>query len=58
MNIFEPIKTNRDPVLNNNDLSNSFVEIAKLLSSVDTTSPEAKLNETSINDNNGGRIIL
>jgi len=39
--------------------SNSVLkEIIDLLRLVDTKSPEAKQNETSISDNNGGRIML
>ncbi len=33
-------------------------EIIDRLRSVETDSPQAKLNETSISDNNGGRILL
>ena len=33
-------------------------ELFNLLSAVDTTSEEAKLNEWSMDDNNGGRILF
>lgn len=36
----------------------SFVELIKVLQDIDTLSPKAKINEESIDDNNGGRIIL
>ncbi len=36
----------------------SFVELIKVLQEIDTSSPKAKINEQSIDDNNGGRIIL
>lgn len=36
----------------------SIIELISLLLSVDINSVEAKLNETSISDNNGGRILL
>lgn len=35
-----------------------LVELVEALQQVDTSSPLAKLNETSIVDNNGGRIEL
>lgn len=38
--------------------SNSLVELVEKMRSVDTESKEAKLNATSISDNNGGRIDL
>ena len=39
--------------------SNSVLrEVIRLLALVDTKSQQAKLNETSISDNNGGRIML
>jgi len=37
---------------------NPFAELIKILKQVDTDSPLATLNETTISDNNGGRIIL
>ena len=33
-------------------------ELMKALEAVDVNDPKAKLNETSISDNNGGRILL
>jgi hypothetical protein len=38
--------------------SDPIVAMADYLSSVDENSPQVKLNETSIPDNNGGRIEL
>ncbi len=35
-----------------------LIELVEALQQVDTSSPLAKLNETSIADNNGGRIEL
>jgi hypothetical protein len=35
-----------------------LVELVEALQQVDASSPLAKLNETSITDNNGGRIEL
>jgi hypothetical protein len=34
----------------------ALVELIEVLQGIDTTSPLAKLNETSMPDNNGGRI--
>lgn len=36
--------------------SNPIIKVVETLSKVDTSSPEAKLNKDSMNDNNGGRI--
>jgi hypothetical protein len=36
----------------------SLLKLIEVLSEIDTSTPIAKLNEQSINDNNGGRIIL
>lgn len=36
----------------------SLVELVKVLQDIDTSGPKAKINEMSIDDNNGGRIIL
>ena len=36
----------------------SIVELINVLKSIDTAGPQAKINEESIDDNNGGRIIL
>lgn len=36
----------------------SLVELIKVLQEIDVESDDAELNEVSIDDNNGGRIIL
>ncbi len=36
----------------------SLLNLIEILQEIDTSSPIAKLNENSITDNNGGRIIL
>lgn len=36
----------------------SLVQLIEVLQQIDVSLPEAKLNEESIDDNNGGRIIL
>lgn len=36
----------------------SLVELIRVLSQIDPSAPEAEINEGSISDNNGGRIIL
>lgn len=36
----------------------SLVELIKVLQEIDTSGPKAEINEQSIDDNNGGRIIL
>lgn len=36
----------------------SLLKLIEVLQEIDTSSPKAKLNEISISDNNGGRIIL
>ena len=36
----------------------SIVELINVLKSIDIAGPQAKINEESIDDNNGGRIIL
>ncbi|MBI3103653.1 hypothetical protein HYZ05_01810 [Candidatus Daviesbacteria bacterium] len=43
---------------NNNDSGQPLADLVDALQSVDTESPEAGLNATSIDDNNGGRIEL
>lgn len=43
---------------NNNDSGQPLADLVDALQSVDTTTPEATLNATSIEDNNGGRIEL
>lgn len=40
------------------DDGDNLQEFVSNLNAVDTNKPDAKLNETTINDNNGGRIIL
>ncbi len=40
------------------NVGDSLVELMKKLESVDENDKLAKLNETTINDNNGGRIAL
>lgn len=35
-----------------------LLKLIELLSEIDTSTPIAELNEISISDNNGGRIIL
>ena len=42
----------------NNNAGQSVADLVDALQSVDTQSPEAPLNATSIEDNNGGRIEL
>jgi len=39
-------------------VDDSLVSLIEALQAVDTDAPLAKLNETSITDNNGGRIEL
>lgn len=41
-----------------NDSGQPLADLVDALQSVDTTTPEASLNATSIEDNNGGRIEL
>lgn len=36
----------------------SLVDLLEILKEIDTSAPDAKTNEESIDDNNGGRIIL
>lgn len=45
-------------IYRNNGSQSSFSGLIGVLQSVDTDSPEAKLNRTSISDNNSGRIEL
>ena len=42
----------------NPDPDDALIELVDVLQSIDKTKPEAALNETSISDNNGGRILL
>ena len=56
-----PSDNNQPQPTDSNDSSNSSQSLADLvdaLQSVDTTTPEATLNATSIEDNNGDRIEL
>ena len=39
-------------------VAGSFVKLIEVLQGIDILSPDAKINEESIDDNNGGRIIL
>lgn len=43
---------------NNNDSGQPLADLVDALQSVDTNTPEAALNATSIEDNNGDRIEL
>ncbi|MCL5784549.1 MAG: hypothetical protein M1142_04325 [Patescibacteria group bacterium] len=45
-------------IYRNSGSQSSFSGLMGALQSVNTNSPEAKLNKTSISDNNGGRIEL
>lgn len=45
------------PVDQSNTLG-SLVRLVEILQEIDTSAPDAKINEESIDDNNGGRIIL
>lgn len=40
------------------EVDTCIVDLVNLLEQINTEAPLAKLNETSINDNNGGRIFL
>lgn len=42
----------------NPDSYDALIELVDVLQSIDEAKPEAILNETSITDNNGGRILL
>ena len=60
MDTNDPNQTLQQPT-DSNESSNSsqpMVDLVDALQSVDTESPEASLNATSIEDNNGGRIEL
>lgn len=57
----QPEKNNlSDKLLSHEELGIGLMlsELVKLLEKIDTNSPMAKLNETSISDNNGSRIQL
>lgn len=54
-----PASTDESVAISSVDLNvDGLLELVDYLSSVDTSSPLAKLNETTISDNNGGRIEL
>lgn len=36
----------------------SIAKLIEVLQKIDTTAPSAEINEVSIDDNNGGRIML
>lgn len=36
----------------------SLVKLVEVLQQIDTSAPDAEINEISIDDNNGGRILL
>lgn len=40
------------------DIEGSLRELMEVLQDIDTSSPISEINQTSIDDNNGGRIIL
>lgn len=40
------------------NVDDGLIEYAEALEAIDENSPMAKLNATSISDNNGGRILL
>lgn len=42
----------------NGENEGGIAELVEVLQKIDENSPKAKLNETSIDDNNGGRIVL
>jgi hypothetical protein len=44
--------------LENNNPDDNLVALIDVLQSIDTNSPLAKLNATSMPDNNGGRITF
>ena len=60
MNTDEPNQTPQQPTdsSDNSDSGQPLADLVDVLQSVDTTTPEASLNATSIEDNNGDRIEL
>ena len=48
----------QQPIEPNSDSGQPIADLVDALQSVDTEAPEADLNATSIEDNNGGRIEL
>ena len=60
-NQIPPSDNNQPQPTDSSESSNSgqgLTDLVDALQSVDTTSPEASLNATTIEDNNGGRIEL
>lgn len=49
---------NQTPPSDSSDSGQPLADLVDALQSVDTTTPEASLNATSIEDNNGDRIEL
>lgn len=49
---------NQQPTDSSSDSGQPLADLVDALQSVDTEAPEAGLNATSIDDNNGGRIEL
>ena len=39
-------------------IAGSLVKLIEVLQQINTSAPDAEINETSIDDNNGGRITL
>ncbi|KKR80402.1 MAG: hypothetical protein UU73_C0003G0291 [Candidatus Daviesbacteria bacterium GW2011_GWA1_41_61] len=62
MNTDDPTPANdnnqQQPIESNSDSGQPMADLVDALQSVDTTTPEAALNATSIEDNNGDRIEL
>ncbi len=54
----QPSQTQTPSPTPNTNTGQVLSDLANTMKSVDTKSPEAKLNTTSISDNNGGRIEL
>ena len=48
----------QDKRLSEDEQAHNVLDVVESLDDVDENTPEAKLNETSIRDNNGGRIEL
>lgn len=55
-NVVHKVISNNKP--EQTDVGVKLAELMKLLEDVDENSALAKLNETTISDNNGGRIAL
>ena len=58
MNTDDPPQQSTESNESSNSGQAQLTDLVDALQSVDTTSPEASLNATSIEDNNGGRIEL